>query len=84
MNELLVCACSSIEHQLVFSTIDGEKDHFVYVQIHLCRRPLLQRLWAGLKYIFGHKCVYGDFEEVVLDKRHADQLQKIVDYLKEE
>ena len=82
INELLICNCSSIEHQLVFSTIADDPDRWVYVHVHLCGCPFFQRLWAGLKYIFGYKCKYGNFEEVILDESHADQLQKIVDYLK--
>lgn len=84
LNELLICNCSSCEHQLIFSTVPEDCDKWVYVHVHLVKRSFWERLWAGIKYICGHKCVYGNFEEVILDKSHVESLQKVIDYLKQD
>lgn len=37
-----------------------------------------------LKYILGHKSVYGDFEEFILKPSDAGKLQEVVNILKQE
>lgn len=81
LNELIICACHSPEHQLIFRTVDGGEDVEVFVTVHLCKLPWYWRIWHGLKYIFGHTSIYGDFDEVILYPEHAEQLKKVVEYL---
>ena len=78
---LLLCDCSSAEHQLIVSW--DNDDNEVYARVHLANRDgFLRRLWHGLKYAFGYKSMYGNFDEVILRKEDADNLQKVVDHLK--
>lgn len=78
---LLLCECSSCEHQLIVSWNKDEDE--VYVEMHLAdHNNFWKRLWHGLKYAFGHKCRYGAFDEVILRKEDADNLQKVVEHLK--
>ena len=78
---LLLCDCSSCEHQLVVRW--DEDDNEVYVNMHLsAHMGFWERVWHGLKYIFGYKSCYGEFDEVILRKEDADNLQKVVDHLK--
>lgn len=78
---LLLCECTSAEHQLIVRW-DNE-DNEVYVNVHLATyMGFWERLWSGLKYAFGHKSRYGAFDEVVLRKEDADKLQKVVDHLR--
>ena len=78
---LLVCDCSSCEHQLIVSW--NNDDNEVYVHVHLANYSgFWKRLWHGLKYAFGYKSRYGAFDEVILRKEDADNLQKVVDHLK--
>ena len=78
---LLICDCSSAEHQLIIRW-NNDYDE-VYVDTHLTTyKGFWKRLWYGLKYTFGYKCRYGAFDEVILRKEDADNLQKVVDYLK--
>ena len=78
---LLLCECSSCEHQLIFSWDKHENE--VYTHVHLVPHDgFWKRLWAGLKYAFGHRSIYGDFDEIILRKKDADSLQKVVDHLK--
>lgn len=79
--EHFICTCDSVEHQLVITYF--EDDNFeVYCSFHLAPLPFWRRLWHGIKYIFGYRCRYGDFEEFIFHKSDADKLQKIIDILK--
>ena len=82
VKELFVCRCSDIEHQIsmAYEVDDEIKD--VYCYIHLVRLPFWERVKNGIKYIFGYKSKYGDFEEFIFNPKDADALQKVVDYLK--
>ena len=35
----------------------------------------------GLKYIFGHTSIYGDFDEFLLDSSHKDKIMKVYECL---
>ena len=76
--KLLVCDCGDVSHQLIIqSTVDGN----VIVSVHLTQFPFWKRLANGIRYIFGHRSKYGDFEEVILNKSHATALQEAVNVL---
>lgn len=78
---LLLCDCSSDEHQMIVRWDNDDKE--VYVSIHLANyRGFWKRLWHGLKYAFGHRSRYGEFDEIILRKEDACNLQKVVDHLK--
>lgn len=83
--ELLICECNSTEHQLIFLPYeDKEHGNEVYVHVHLVSQPFWKRLRHGIKYIFGHKSRFGDFDEILLTKNHAKQLLKMSRFLDEE
>jgi hypothetical protein len=71
-NDLFICRCGSNHHQFIL-TYD-ESDGILYVTMHLNSLPFWQRVIHGLCYIFGRKSIYGDFEEVLLDKTQIDEL----------
>ena len=78
---LMLCECSSCEHQLIvrWDNIDNN----VYVNVHLANNmTVFKRIWHSLKYIFGYRSKYGDFDEIILRKEDANNLQKVVDFLK--
>ena len=81
--ELIICDCSSTEHQLIFQG-DFEEPRMCYVEIHLCKLPFWKRLWHGIKYICGYRCKYGEFEEVILTSEHVEELERVVEFLKNE
>ena len=79
---LLLCDCSSCEHQLIVSW--NNDDNEVYVHVHLAQcMGFWRRRWHGLRYVFGYKSCYGSFDEVILRKEDADNLQKVVDHLRD-
>lgn len=75
----LLCQRSSPEHQIQFMYNDSDSEIAMY--IHLSPLPFFKRLWHGIKYIFGYRCKYGDFDEVLL--RHSDyyKLYVLQDFL---
>lgn len=81
--DLFICACHSVEHQLImsYSTDDDFKE--VYCSVHLKpERNIFKRIWYALKYIFGHRSIYGDFDEFIFKPEDANKLQEVVDYLR--
>lgn len=80
--ELFICACHSVEHQMVilYSTNDNYKE--VYCSIHLKpERNIFKRIWRAVKYISGHRSIYGDFDEFIFKPEDAGKLQEVVNYL---
>lgn len=81
-NELVLCSCNNTEHQLLFLGYeDSEIGNEVYIHIHLPTQSFWKRLKHGIKYILGYKSRYGDFDEIVLNKDHAKQFSKVVNFL---
>ena len=84
-DEIVICDCSSAEHQLVLR-YDDDKDkdlgRQVFVEIHLVPLVWYKRLWLGIKYIFGYKCKYGNFEEMILSPKHARQVYDLYRFLR--
>lgn len=79
-HDLLICECSSVEHQVIVSKFNEDPE--IYLSVHLTEHTFFKRLKEGIKYILGHKCVYGHFEEVILNKEHIPQVENILKQLK--
>jgi hypothetical protein len=76
---IMVCECYSIEHQVVFWYDEDEKE--LYCEPHLTtNRNFLQRLWAGLKYAFGYKSRFGDWDSTIFKN---EDLVKLKNHLNE-
>ena len=94
VNEILLCECFSTEHQIIFSYIEDEeynKDNNVlpayfgevFMHIHLySRKGFFSKLKYAIKYIFGYKCKYGAWEEMILSLDDIEKLEKIVQFMK--
>ena len=68
------CSCLSLEH-LFCITCDQED---CFISIHLAKKGFLDRLFHAIKYIFGYRCKYGDFEEIIVKK---ENVKEIIDIL---
>lgn len=82
---LFICACNETKHQLIISYFEDEKfkiDREVYAEFHLVKLPFKQRLFNGIKYIFGFNSKFGDFDEFIFNSNDADKLQEVVNFLK--
>lgn len=73
--EYLECSCSTPEHTVRFL----KDDDFVYMTFFLSEAPWYKRIVNALRYVFGYKCRYGHFDEVVLDK---EGVAKMIDILR--
>lgn len=81
--ETLICQCGSIEHQFSFVWWEDEElEGEVYMEVHLNPLSFWQRLKNGIKYIFGHRSIFGDFDDVILRKEDAHKLERVVEFLK--
>ena len=78
--ELMVCECNSLEHIVIFQAIEGDVDEEVYLHVHLSQRSFLQRLLCGIRYIFGYRSRFGDFDEIILNRTKLKELLKSLDY----
>lgn len=76
---LLICECSSTEHQIIFMKDEDEEQ--IYCHIHLTPKPFFERLKNGIRYIFGHRSIYGDFDEIILSNKHKYKIKEIYDFL---
>lgn len=81
--ETLICQCNSMEHQFSFvwwkdEDLGGE----VYMEVHLTPFSFWQRLKNGIKYIFGYRSMYGDFDDIILRKEDVHKIERVVEFLK--
>lgn len=82
-NELFICECSNVEHQLIFTYFDDEKNGDVYMSVHLIPESnIWKRIKNAVKYIFGYRSKYGDFDEFIFRSKDSEKLQNIINYLK--
>ncbi len=64
--ELFICECNSIKHQIVMPYFEDETE--VYCSVHLIpERNVFKRIINTVKYVFGHRSVYGDFDEFIFN-----------------
>lgn len=66
------CDCRHPEHQFILSYWPDETNPpFLYLEVHLAR----QSFWRRLRYLFGHQCKYGAFQESILTDQHAAEIE---------
>ena len=74
---IFICECNSYSHQAFFWW-DNE-DLQLYVTIHLItHKNFFKRLFHGLKYAFGYKSNFGDWDEFLFK---SEDEKKLRDYL---
>jgi hypothetical protein len=82
--KLFTCDCGTLEHQVVISGDEDEKE----VYFHYYLNPevgLLKRLWLAIKYVFGLSPKYGYYGTVTLQEEKARQFaNRILSYLDKE
>lgn len=72
----LECSCGTPEHTVRFL----KDENFLYMTFFLSNAPWHRRIVNALKYVFGYKCRYGHFDEVVLGE---EEVQKLINILVE-
>lgn len=81
--QVILCECSSTDHQMIFLPFEDDHNKEVFVHVHLPTQSFRKRLVRGLKYIFGYKSRYGEFDEIILTDKHVPQFEDLINYLKE-
>ena len=66
-NHHIVCECLSDEHTLRlihFKAIPkhANTDDSIYWSVYLNPLPWRKRLWTAIRYVFGHRSRYGDWD----------------------
>ena len=84
IEELFICQCGDPSHQFIIAadkeTTEGP---CAFISVHLSREHnIFKRMWYAIKYVFGARSIYGDFDEIIINPNDADRLQKVVDFLK--
>lgn len=75
---VMICECHSLEHQVIFWY--DEEDSELYCEPHLTtHRNFFKRLWRGLKYTFGYKSRFGDFDSTIFKKEDLKKLRAYLD-----
>lgn len=76
MHDLFVCACYNVEHQIIF-TYDPEWDE-IYASVYLRPDNFFKRIKNAVKYIFGHRSRYGDFDEFIFNNNDIERLKTVL------
>ena len=80
-SDILMCDCGSTEHNIIVRY--DEEDKIVYCDIHLNNyRSFISRLKHGIKYIFGYKSRYGDWDQIIFNRNDYNKFVKITKLLK--
>ena len=78
--ELFVCQCGDVNHSLIMEADDEWGS--VFCRVHLVRDGFFRRIRNAIRYVFGRRSIYGDFDEFIFNPEDADRLQEVVDKLK--
>ena len=79
--QLITCECGLTEHQFVLTLWDWGDNVEVFMEPHLSTyRNFFERVWAAIRYVFGYRCKYGEFDCVSLERK---QLIQIVDFVED-
>lgn len=85
-HELFICSCHAMEHQFAFTWFQNDKmeEREVYLTVHLSPDNFFKRIYNAIRYIFGHRSNYGEFDEIVIQPKDADRLQSVVNFLRKD
>ena len=78
-----ICDCHSLEHQFVL-WYDEELNN-IYIEPHLYHSGnWFKRLWGGVKYIFGYKSRFGNWDETIIKNEDIPNIRKYFDIVEKE
>ena len=80
--DIFICDCHSLEHQ--YALWYDEDYNQVYMEPHLVSKPWYKRIWTAIKYIFGHKSRYGDFDDTIIKIKDMPRIKEYLDKAMEE
>lgn len=80
----LACDCHSVEHITRFSYFEKEPNE-IYMETHITNyMRFWKRLWVAIKYVFGYRSRYGDFDCLIMSASSVVKLRNELNtFLKE-
>lgn len=79
--DVLECECHSNDHSYTIKYDDTFGDRCVYIEPHLTSGNFWHRLKYAVKYLFGWKCRYGCFDEIVISSINYLPLKNAVSFI---
>lgn len=71
--EYYECQCHSPDHTFSWTWWHDDNDS-LNMNIHLSNGTFFKRLKDGVKYIFGYRCLYGHFDETLINRDTAKRM----------
>lgn len=69
------CMCQSLEHTIRVCVDKEDEFTPLWIDVHLIQyRPWYKRVWPAIRYIFGHKSKFGDFDTCCLERAQAEKI----------
>lgn len=81
-NNYFECQCGFDEHRLMLCLdVDTDEPHpNLYTSIFMdSEKTFWQRVWTGIKYIFGYRSKYGHFGCWCVDPKDAVRMRELLD-----
>jgi hypothetical protein len=76
------CSCYSSEHTLMFNYYRDDDDPSlseIYTTIYIgSTETFWRRLWQFIKFLFGYRCRYGDFDCFCMKAQDIDRLMSLL------
>jgi hypothetical protein len=73
-----ICECHSLDHQVSF-WYDEEYDQ-LYCEPHLVSsNNVFKRCWIGIRYIFGYKSRYGEWDSTIFKTKDMVALRQFLE-----
>ena len=78
-HQVILCECGEKEHQFILTMFDWDGDIDVYLEPHLVTyRNFFKRVWVAIRYVFGYRCKYGEFDCVELGEEQLHQMRDFI------
>ena len=78
--EYFVCECHSDEHMINFWY--DEDDNELHIGVHLYQPKFWDRVKIAVKYIFGYRSKYGEWDDFLVKPEDADKIKSCLEKLK--
>lgn len=80
--DILLCSCGSHEHQIIIHKDIDDDVKSVSIHYHLTTyRNIFKRMWIAIKYVFGYKCKYGEWDSIIIDENNYKPLKDVIDFI---
>lgn len=70
------CACHTSEH--LIKVVYDPEDNEMFVEVHLHTwKSIFRRMWVAIKYVFGYKTRFGQWDELIVQPKDYKRLADI-------